>query len=322
MMNITSPEQLELNQTYQTAFVKVCGLMPPEFQRLLLLAKLILEDVLGLLTTPVEVCLRRRFGVRAISLLRYLQVVGAFNLTWMLHDVVLSTFLFCAVCMGGWHLYESRRREKSNLAWRHSRYLGDPIPIWSLLERFLRSRGLNADRFLLPSNIYRFGEPALCLLVGLATFRFFPAFGYFMMASAWALLLKMHIVHLRVLEMLRDKKDAEAMGQSMAALTNQADKQEGEQLPVVRIVPPQRPLAFSASIETVPFVESNGSTRNKEWWKDVQEDSTQEEGFIRVQCGCCGKKIKVAAKHSGRVGRCPACSENVRIPESTAALTA
>lgn len=42
------------------------------------------------------------------------------------------------------------------------------------------------------------------------------------------------------------------------------------------------------------------------------------EEFIRFICSC-GKRLKVPAKLSGKSGRCPRCSERVRIPEAGSA---
>lgn len=39
-----------------------------------------------------------------------------------------------------------------------------------------------------------------------------------------------------------------------------------------------------------------------------------EQQFIRLRCQC-GQTIKVAGEHAGKIGRCPKCSKQVKIPE-------
>ena len=41
----------------------------------------------------------------------------------------------------------------------------------------------------------------------------------------------------------------------------------------------------------------------------------QPEQFIRFACEC-GKKIKMASKHAGRMGKCPQCRKRIRIPQA------
>jgi len=41
----------------------------------------------------------------------------------------------------------------------------------------------------------------------------------------------------------------------------------------------------------------------------------QQQQFIRFACEC-GKKIKMASKHAGRMGKCPQCRKRIRIPQA------
>src|ERR1700677_436696 len=211
---------VELNHTLHTQFARAQAFLPQQILGFLALMKFLLEEYLNWFTRPVEVFLRRKFGVRGHGLFLTLQIcitgtiVGGMLVT---RDPLVTLFCLAMAVMAVIHHIEAVRWENRGAPPRYSWSSGEPIPSWSWIARGMKAIRMNPDRFLTVPLICRFYEPLLVLAVGFAL-RPFTLTGYFLIGCSVALFIKGVLVHNRLLNMKRDQIDARIMSQWLAGV--------------------------------------------------------------------------------------------------------
>lgn len=311
-MSAPNPMYMHLDHNFYTSMARASAFMPDGVKNILALLKFLFEELLHWLTVPVEVCLRRRFGVRALSLYPLLQLwtATAFYVVFrrgLSADPVFALFLLVSAGLAALHFVESRRYERSGTSWRHTYTCGIPHGFWTALAPALARVRIDPRKYLTVDNVIRFGEPALCLLVGLVGLLFSKTLGYFLLASAAALALKAHLRHLRYIDAVRDKEDAAVIGQALAGTGPERERV----VFVVRLTTTPAPSLGPRSVVEEP---KDGSLD-----KVASPEPGATEPMLSVRCGECGRRLKVKEKYTGRVCPCPGCGEPVKLEAAGAA---
>lgn len=304
-MSTPNAMYVHLDHNFYTSLARASAFMPDGVKNILALVKFLFEELLHWLTVPAEVYLRRQFGVRALSLYPVLQLWAASAFYTVLghgltSNPMLALFLLGSSGLAAYHFAESRRYEKHGKPWRHTYTPGTPHQFWVRLAPVLSRIGINPRKYLTVDNVIRFGEPVLCLLIGLLGLLASKTLGYFLIASSAALMLKAHLRHLRYIDTVRDKNDAAAIGQALAGTGAAGER-------VVFVV---RPATFPVSTLTPTPAQSEA---------ELPDETESSEPVFSVRCGECGRRLKVKEKHVGRVCPCPGCGEPVKVEAADAA---
>lgn len=306
---MTHPATVELHPNFYTMMGRAAGFMPPGMKGFLAAAKMLFEDFLCWFTLPVEVLIRRRIGVRAISLFQLAPLVlgslaFAFVLRGLSIDPFFSVFFLSAAAFAVYHFRESRAWEASGGAWRHTYSNGEPLPVWDRLAPLFEQAGIDPGRHLTRGKIVRFYEPALCLVVGLLLFlTLSKLLGGFLIGASVALLFKAHIRHQRFVDAVRDRNDAMLTGQFLAEMPNRL---KGSGQPPAFVAEVAIRLEGLEEAEPPPAIE------------EAEEVEEAEEAPVRVKCGGCRATLRVKPGSAGRKGSCPKCRTLLRAPVKVA----
>jgi hypothetical protein len=187
------PGELQFDQNFYKQVGRMWLLLPDHIKGWFLLSQAIFEEFLIFFTSPIEMLLRYRFGVRSLSMFMVLQLVTT---AWVLMTVLARTspasVLFAATAAAAsiYHCWEARRIERHGETHRHTYSPGDPLPFWQSIRSFLAGLGVNRERWLSDWMITRFGEPALCFLAGTLLYVIVPWLATYLLIGSVALLLK------------------------------------------------------------------------------------------------------------------------------------
>jgi hypothetical protein len=291
----------DLNPTYYTQFARFCEMLPEGAKSVLALLKLLLDFVLSIFTLPLEVLLLARWGSRALSLYQVTQVTGLALIALIIRDPFLTMFFVAGGGAAWWRYVEARRGEWVRKPYRYSYTPGEPV-VWFAVARFLISKGVPRGLFT-DASVFRVWEPATGLLAGvpLLLLPFTRFLGFALVAISFAFFVKRHVMYMRMVEMWRDKADAEAVGQAMTE-----DAVEVlETVHVVRLAP----------VPVVPVVvtKPHGPGPVKPPKPPLSPVLTPAEP-IRVVCGVCMSRIKCPVDRAGQTLPCPKCNGDLRVP--------
>jgi hypothetical protein len=311
-------QPLNFQQNLHTQFARYSIFLPQQVLGMLAIVKVFFEEFLIWYSRPIEVFFRHRFGVRGHGLFMTMQmtvtgVVGC----WLLGnaDPLFAFFSLAAAGMAIYHHVEAHRWEQHGMPPRYSWSHGDPIALWGHLRRLLQVCNLNPKRWLTVPLICRFGEPSVCLLLGVAVIEssLSPTLGAFLCCCSFAMLAKAHIIHLRMVNMQRDAIDARILSQSLIGMQRKAGGQQAEQqcfmVRLVEVAPP-------AEQEDDPDEQSSPD------WDPVEPEvepeapaEPEDEEYVRLKCGNakCRQKFKLHRQYIGRVGRCKKCGTAVAV---------
>jgi hypothetical protein len=295
------PGTIQLEQNFYTRFSRMWMFLPAGMKGFFILGQVLFEELLIWFCTPVEILCRRRFGTRALSLFVVLQLttVSIFILSGPgLHYPLLAIFAVAAALAGIYRFHEARVWEKSGNPYRHSYAPGESLPFWKPVKRLIARRGLDPEQWLSEWMIARFGEPILCLILGLALVYIDPFLGSYLLVAAIMLGFKGHISFQRYVNLQRDRKDAQVVSQWMSREST-VSNQPAEKFFVARVVPArssgERP---DSGISEIP--NTNG----------ILEPPRK----IVRSCPNCASRIKVKEKHLGKQFPCPGCNQPFVVP--------
>lgn len=280
------------------------ALLPEQFKAFLTFLQILLEEALHWFTTPVEVLVRRKFGCRWASplLVSQLFLMACFGSTlgWFLVDPVFGVLALAPFVVSIYRVREARKWEREGHPWRHSYYRGEPHPwLWAVIENGLTRLGLRPKRWLTTNRIDRFAQPVLCLAVGLAVLPFSRLLGGYLVGASVALLVKAHLIHNRVVEMIRDTNDAQAMSQwlSEATAATSSPAADAETVFGVRVVLPLP----EATPEPMPVpLPSNPR--------------------VSLRCPGCRSRLLATVTGHPQTRPCPKCATEVEVPAAIEAV--
>ncbi len=302
------PGEMQFEHNYHTRFARMWLLLPDHIKGWFVIGQVVLEELLIYFTSPVEVLLRYRFGVRSLSLLLVLQLVNA---VWLLQLYVgrispaAVMFAAAAATAAIYHYWESRRDERNGERHRHTYSPGDPLPFWWPIRSLLARMGINREKWLSDWMITRFGEPGLCLLAGAILYTTVQGLATYFLIAAGALLLKGQIVYLRMVNMERDRLDAKLAAEWVSAedFLNSPNQDRVFMVTVIRSPVIHKTEEFS---EPLPKPEQG--------WHDPPIPAIPEPVSVTIECPSCHGRLKVKEKHRGRRCSCPACKTSFMIP--------
>ena len=298
---------VELNNTFHTQFARAQAFMPKQMLFVFALLKFILEEFLVWFTRPVEVFLRRKFGVRGHGLFQTNQICFIGTIVGVIcvkNAPDLSCFCFASAVLSGFHYREAVRWENRGSPPRYSWSNGEPIPIWGLIADGLRLLKINPDRFLTVSLICRLYEPLLVLGVGLIFRTVSPTLGHYLIGSSVALFIKGVIVNNRLLNLQRDQIDARIMSQYLASIHRSVGGQGEEQYFVVQLAkPPVRDRDDKYDGEEAPSPEQQPPPEQQ----PRLDTAVMADNLVSFRCRNCKTQFQVHRKHHGRKGTCKRC---------------
>jgi hypothetical protein len=305
---MSSPFTTELNQTCESALLKTAAFMPAQWKQVFAALKMLFDEALCWFTVATEMCCRRRFGLRALSLFQVIQLVMfglmfAIGLGGLHFDPLYSAFNLLAAGLAVYHFYEARKWERGTGAWRHTYAEGDPHPeFWSRLVAVAEKVGLDADKCLTTEKIVRFYEPALVAVVGLLLMPVSWLLGMYLTVSSVALLLKAQIRSQRRVDALRDRNDAMLTGQILSGMRNRLEKNDAVKQFIARVAIPRIGAARISDPEPPPLTPTASHSRRK----------------VRVRCRKCESVLSITCGDTVQVRDCPKCGRKFRIDPSAA----
>lgn len=292
---------IELNNSLQTTFARAQAFMPKQVLAILGIMKFLLEEYLCWFTRPVEVLLRKNFGVRGHGLYQSSQlfVIGIFA-AWNFAKLDFALALFCgaSALLSAWHHFEAVRSEMRGVV-RYSWSSGEPIFIWAWAVRGLQGLGIDVSRFFTVSWICRFYEPVLVFTIGMLIQLVSQPLGGILVGCSVALFTKAIIVHNRMLNMKRDQIDARLMSQWVASIHKTMAKPQGEaeyfvaQLAQVSVIKREE----DNSVETATLPEKQ---------PDLVA-AVVPDNLVSFNCRKCKTPFQVQRKYSGKRGKCRKC---------------
>jgi hypothetical protein len=241
---MSGPGPVELNNTLHTQFARAQAFLPQQILGFLMVLKFLLEEFLIWFTRPVEVILRKKFGVRGHGLFQTIQicVIGTFvGGIFATRDLAVSIFCFTSAVLAVIHHCEAVRWEKRGSPPRYSWSNGEPVQLWAWIARAMQALRINQDRFLTVPLICRFYEPLLVFAVGLAVWPVSKVLSCYLIGCSVALFVKGLIIHNRLLNLKRDQIDARIMSSWLASVHKTAGSQGEEQYFLVRLAEPASP---------------------------------------------------------------------------------
>jgi hypothetical protein len=175
-------------------------------------------------------------------------------------------------------------------------------------------------------RILFFGEPALCLVVGLALLPLSKALGIFLIFNSVLLFLKSATIWQRMMNIERDAWDARILSAYLIAVQKPIEGAGARQVHVVRLAvevgPEQEKPAVqvqevpvAAPVLTVAAVPASKALEGAP--KSEESITTAEQ--LRTQCDSCGHWYKVNRQFAGWVGKCRKCGNPIAVPLGTAA---
>jgi hypothetical protein len=145
--------------------------------------------------------------------------------------------------------------------------------------------------------ITRFGEPALCLLLGIGMRSVAPVLGLYLLIAALALLIKGQIVHQRFVNLERDRRDAKLAAEWMADGPGAASE------------PPEQSFVASVLVPPRSVEQPDGFIMDR-----VVPSRQPDRELLVCACPNCARRIRVREKHLGRQCSCPACKKAFIVP--------
>ena len=298
-------EPVELQNNMHTHLAKVRAFLPQNVLGILVLLKLIFDDLLCFATRPVEVFCRTGFGARGHSSFQVVQMTftaGAVCMVLGTTDGFIALFSVASAAFGIYHLVESRLQEKYGAAPRFSWSHGEPVAwIWTGPATALRAIGLKPDSVLAVSMICRFGEPILCLSIGLAFwYAASKMLGGYLCFAAAGMFIKGVIIHNRMLNLQRDSIDSKIFGTWMSGIQKKFAGQCDEKFHVVQVILPGASEPDGAgSAEPPPSPEQ----------KAPHDTAIVADDLLKFNCRKCKTEFHLHPKHAGKKGRCRKCGE-------------
>jgi hypothetical protein len=295
------PGTIQLEQNFYTRFSRMWMFLPAGMKGFFILGQVLFEEALIWFTTPVEVLCRRRFGTRGLSLFLVSQLIAVAILilgSLGLHYPLLAIFAVAAAVAGIYRFHEARVWEKSANPYRHSYAPGESLPFWNPIKRLVAKKGLDPEQWLSEWMIARFGEPILCLFLGLALVYIDRFLGMYLLVAAIMLGFKGHISFQRYVNLQRDRKDAQVVSQWMSREST-VTNQPAEKFFVARVIP-----ALSSG-ELTDFGNFDIPNTN-----GILEPPKK----IVRSCPNCASRIKVKEKHLGKQFPCPGCNQPFVVP--------
>lgn len=296
---------MDFHPTLYSQFGLGFQFLPDGAKTIILLGKLVLDQFLSLYTLPLEVCLRWRWGARALSMYQVWFLMSAFIIGGILGPA-LGIFLQAAAVFGLWHYIEARLWEaRPGVRWRMTYSWGEPIVCEWLLRRL--SRRVSIPGWLASdAAIFRFVEPAIGLIgLPLLVFPFTQFLGLALLVSGMALLLKRHLIYLRMVEATRDRRDAVVIGQILSE-TADSEREIRETGPTfeVRLA---RPLSLpSSELAFLPVI-APADAIPPTWIHEARIVAGPDaDGRLKVECPGCRAKIRCRSSHDAGA-TCPGC---------------
>jgi hypothetical protein len=177
---------------------------------------------------------------------------------------------------------------------------------------------MNVDRWLCDNKIMRFGEPALCLIVGLLLLPVERILAHYFQFCAAALLLKGHILYLRRVNMRRDRADGRIIAAWMSG-QNENQQIAEEKVFLVSVAPCRHPLKSPTveaplSAEMQPAASTAPNESAQEGMEELAVPPAKDPETTALSCESCGRLLRVKPKHRGKKCTCPSCKAAVLVP--------
>jgi hypothetical protein len=172
-------------------------------RRYLRIALFLGKWLMRLMSASVEAYLRANFGRRYVNML-----AGAFFFFFVCTGLnpapaaFTSLFLLGLFVMVVRHVLQVFRRRRLSATEPHSASAGESWVVW---QRF----------GLAPATVQRYLEPLLCWIIGLIISPADPFLGFWLKASAVALLIKEQFNRVRITRRIIDANDAKVSAQSL-----------------------------------------------------------------------------------------------------------
>lgn len=313
---------VELHPNVYTMMSRASMFLPESVRGFFVLAKLLFEEFLCWFTIPVEVLIRRRIGVRALSMLVVIPLVaGAVTFALLLRGIMTDP-LFSAFALGSagfavYHAWVSRKWEAGGGKWRHTYSNGDPLELWTRLAPLVAKLGLNPLRQLTPARVVRFYEPALCLILGLILLLVSKLLGGFLIAASIALLFKAQIRHQRFVDAVRDRNDAMLAGEQLAAMPNRMESSTVSEPFVAKVavaLPGEQRADDSDVVEAEALPADDSDVIEAEALPDPEPPPPRSV----VRCHACRATLRLKPGVRAKEGPCPKCKTRLRVPTKRA----
>ena len=154
--------------------------------------------------------------------------------------------------------------------------------------------------------ICRFGEPLMCLALGMALNPASKALSIYLFCCAAATFIKGLIVRNRIISLQRDQADARVLSQYLIDMQRASAGQQQERTFVVRLAAPVLGQP-AAKKERLPKPAKPAAE------KPPAAASAAKAEYIRLECDNCGRRFKVHGRHRGRKGKCKSCGVPVAV---------
>ena len=167
--------------------------------------------ILGWVSLSLELCIRRDFGERYLSLIRLILAmtfIGTFRLLLILifgFGIGFTVFGYAYVIMFFYHRWQIRQRNKRGEEW-HSMSFG--VSRFQPLIDYLRSTEIPLLSKLDDWFLYRFVEPGLFFVIGFITFYIEDGFGAYLIIASLALFIKNQMTYSKEYNQYLDTVDA------------------------------------------------------------------------------------------------------------------
>ncbi|HEX3147009.1 MAG TPA: hypothetical protein VHR66_02945 [Gemmataceae bacterium] len=297
---MSHPATLDLHPNVYTVMGRAAAFMPEKLKVFFVFGKFLLEDFLSSFGMAAEVYLRKRFGVRALSLFQVVQlVVGSLTFAVGFRGVsfapLLSFFLLGAAGFAVYHAVEARLWERRKRAWRHTFHEGDPLPaLWARLGPVFEHLGVDPAEHLTVERVVRFYEPLLVLVSGILLLPASSALGGFLVLSAAALFGKAAIRHQRQLDNLRDLNDGRLTGVILSSLPDRTEEAASDE-------------PFIAQIAIPPILQ------------EPTREPPASPRMVKVECRKCESILRVMPGEQDQVRSCPKCGKKFRLTGTASA---
>jgi hypothetical protein len=296
---------MDFHPTFYSQFALGYQFLPDGAKAVILLCKLVLNQFLSFFSLPLEVCLRWRWGARTLALYQvwFLMCVAFFG---GFMGPTLAAFFLAAAGFSLWHYIEARLWEaRPDAPWRMTYSWGEPkVCMW--LFGKLSPRVRIPDWLASEGAIFRFAEPAIGLIgLPLLVLPFTQALGLALLFGGTALLVKRHLIYLRMVGATRDRRDAVVIGQLLSE-TADSEREIREAAPAFEVrlapllsIPSPDPPALPAPAPAI-------ATRPSGVPEARIVAGPDANGSLKVECPGCRAKIRCRSNHEAGAS-CPGC---------------